>query len=81
MEITVDMAVTAFNSGQGAWRGLLERQCGLGPTLLKLLDSKDELRMWMAEYKQKELVKMHRIQIQLDRVILDEEHVSAEGGK
>ena len=54
MEITVDMTVIPFNSGYGAWRGLLEWQCGLGPTLLMFFDSKDELRMWMAEYKQKQ---------------------------
>ena len=63
-----------FNSGHGAWL-----KYGLGPTLLKFLDSKDKLRLWMAEYKQKELVKKHRRQMQLDSMILDEEHVSAEG--
>ena len=64
VEIAVDMAVIASNSDHEAWRGLLEQlKYGLGPTLLKFLDSKDELWVWMAEYKQKELVKKRRRQI------------------
>ena len=52
--------------------GLLERlKYGLGPTLLKFLNSNDELSVWMAEYKQKELVKKCRRQMRLDRVILE----------
>ena len=80
VEIAVHMAEVTFSSGHGAWKGLLERlKYGLGSTLLKFLDSKDELRVWIAEYKQKELVRKCRRQMWLDRVILDEEHVSAEG--
>ena len=49
------MAVIPFNSGHEAWRDLLERlKYGLGSTILMFLDSRDELRVWMAEYKQKE---------------------------
>ena len=74
------MAVITSNSGHEAWRGLLEQlKYGLGPTLLKFLDSKDKLRVWMAEYKQKKLVNKRRRQMRFDRVILDEEHVSTEG--
>ena len=80
MEIAVDLAVITFNSGHQAWKGLLQRlYYELGPTLEVFLRSKDELRVWMAEYKQAELVKKRRRQMRLDRVMLDEEQVAAEG--
>lgn len=81
VKIAVDFAVITFNSGQGALRGLLRR---LGynesPTLMKFLDSKDELRAWQAEYKGKELIKKRRRQMRLDRVAVEEANTAAEGG-
>lgn len=80
MEIAVNMTVITFNSGHRAWKGLLEQlnYC-LVPTLMTFLDSRDKFRVWMSEYKQQELVKKRRRQMRLDRVMLEEEHISAEG--
>lgn len=58
VEIAVDLAVVTFNSGHNAWKDLLQKlDYDLGPTLLTFLSSKDETRVWMAEYKQQELIK------------------------
>ena len=79
VEIAVDLAVVTFNSGQGALRTLLQRlNFHCGPTVMKYLDSIDDTRIWMAEFKGKELVK-RRHQMRLDRVALDEEIRAAEG--
>lgn len=76
VEIAVDLAVITFNSGQGALKGLLQRlKYGLGPTLV---NSKDDTRIWEADYKGRELVKKRR-QMRLDSVSIHEQQVSAEG--
>ena len=74
VQIAVDLAVITFNSGQGALRGLLQRlKFYCGPSTVKFLAGTDDVRVWMAEYKGKELVKKRRQQMRLDRVILEEE--------
>lgn len=78
--LAVDLAVIAFNSGQGALKGLLDRLgYHYGPTTLSFLQKKDDHRIWLAEYKGKELVKKRRRQMRLDQVMTEEEQASAEG--
>ena len=71
VEIAVSLAVITFISGQEALKGLFDR---LGyrytPTLAQFLRSKDDVRIWMAEHREKELVKKRRQQMRLDRVSL-----------
>lgn len=80
VEIAVSLAVITFNSGQESLKGLFQR---LGykytPTLAHFLRSKDETRIWMANYRGRELVKKRRQQMRLDRVHLEEEMKEAEG--
>ena len=58
VEIAVGLAVITFNSGQEVLKGLFHR---LGyrytPTVAEFLKSKDDNRIWMAEYRGRELVK------------------------
>jgi hypothetical protein len=74
VETAVNLAVITFNSGQGALRGLMKRLgFGEAQTMLKYLDSRDDYRIWKAEYKGNELIKKRRRQMRLDRVALEEQ--------
>ena len=78
VEIAVNLAVINFNSGQESLTGLFQRlDLSCGPTTMKYLHSKDEDRVWIADYKARELVKKRR-KIRLDRVVIEEEQAEAE---
>lgn len=58
VEIAANMAVITFNSGREAQKGVLERlHLHCGPTTEAFLHTSDEVRIWHAEFKGKELIK------------------------
>ena len=80
VEIAVSLAVITFNSGQEALKGLFARLSYMyTPTVAHFLKSKDDTRIWMAEYREKELVRKRRQQMRLNRVSLQQEQKEAEG--
>ena len=80
VEIAANLAVITFNSGKEALKPVLERlHLHCGSLTESFLHGSDEVRIWQAEYRGKELVKKRRRQMRLDRVILEEEQVAAEG--
>lgn len=80
VNIAVSLAVITFNSGHGELKGLFEQlsyRCT--STMEHFFKSKDDTRIWMANYREKELVKKRRQQMRLDRVSLQENQEEAEG--
>ena len=76
----MNLAVITLNSGMGALRPLFERlgmECG--PTTATFLDSKDDGRIWRAEYTGHELLRKRRQAMRLDRVHTDGVQQAAEG--
>ena len=76
----VDLAVVNFNGGQGALLSLFEQlNYHCGPTTKTFFRKKDDRRIWMADYKGRELVMKRRRQMRLDRVMTEEEQAAKEG--
>ena len=81
VEIAVNLAVITFNSGMIALTPLLyELGYHYGSTTSSFLTSKDNSRIWLSVYKDKELVKKRRRAMRLDRVVTEEAYIEAEGG-
>ena len=71
VETCVSLAVITFNSGMGSLRPLFGRLgMGCGPTTATFLDSKDDGRIWRAEYVDQEMVRKRQQAMRLDRVQL-----------
>lgn len=80
VEIAANLAVITFNSGRGALKDVMKRlHIHCGPTTEAFLCSSDDVRVWQAEYKGKELVKKRRRQMRIDRVMTEEEQLRAGG--